>query len=31
MKELFIVDVKKLKDYKIIGFEQEEVRGKEAC
>ncbi|EJR08171.1 hypothetical protein II9_05649 [Bacillus cereus MSX-D12] len=31
MKELFHVDIKKLKDYEIIGFEQEEVRGKVAC
>lgn len=31
MKELFHVNVKKLKNYKIIGFEYEEVRGKKAC
>lgn len=31
MKELYIVDVSKLVDYEIIGFEQEEVRGKHAC
>lgn len=31
MKELYFVDVAKLADYEIIGFEQEEVRGKQAC